>query len=227
MAAGCRMNEHASLKPFGAVILCGGRSRRMGFPKHKLWFDGKTFLESVVERVSQVAQPVVVVVGHAEDPPNALPKNVELLRDERPDLGPLEGIRTGLACLEGRVRHAFVTSCDAPNLHPQLIRKLFDLLEQHDAVVPVDGDRIYGMTAIYRTSAYEEIERIYSLGASRRVSALQAMVNTRSIALEELKDVDPNIESFNNINTVDEYFDFLKRHSMVCPAELASRLTKK
>ena len=214
-----------SIDELGAVILCGGRSRRMGFPKHELWFDGKTFLESVVERVGEVAYPVVVVVGHAESPPAVLPDNVKLLCDERPDLGPLEGIRTGLASLEGRVSHAFVTSCDAPNLRPQLIKRLFDLMGQHDAVVPIDGDRIYGMTAIYRTSVHAEIEDIYASGVSRRVSALQAAVNARTIPLDDLKDVDPSLESFNNINTVDAYFDFLKRHGATCPRELAARLS--
>ena len=208
----------------GAVVLCGGRSRRMGFPKHQLWFDGKTFLESVVKRVSEVAHPVVVVIGHAESPPAALPSGVQLLRDERPELGPLEGIRTGLASLEDRVSHAFVTSCDAPNLHPQLIRKLVDLMGQHDAVVPNEGDRIYGMTAVYRTAVHAKIEGIYASGVSRRVSALQATVNARSVSLEDLQDVDPDLESFNNINTVDAYLDFLKRHGMACPDELAERL---
>ena len=180
----------------GAVVLCGGRSRRMGFPKHELWYDGKTFLQSVVERVNLVAQPVVVVVGHAERPPAGLPKNVQWLSDERADLGPLEGIRTGLARLSDHVSHAFVTSCDAPNLSPQLIRKLVDMLGQHDAVVPRDGERIYGMTAVYRTAVFQKIEDIYASGVSRRVSALQAAVNACEVSLDDLRDVDPDLESF-------------------------------
>lgn len=209
----------------GAVVLCGGRSRRMGFPKHELWFDGKTFLQSVVERVSSVAQPVVVVVGHAERPPAALPKNVQWLSDERADLGPLEGIRTGLASLSDHVSHAFVTSCDAPNLSPELIRKLVDVLGQHDAVVPRDGERIYGMTAVYRTAVHQKIDGIYASGVSRRVSALQAAVNACEVAVDDLRDVDPDLESFTNVNTADAYFDFLKRHGMTCPDKLAARLS--
>ena len=209
----------------GAVILCGGRSRRMGFPKHELWFDGKTFLQSVLERVSEVADPVVVVVGHAERPPAALPRNVQWLSDERPDLGPLEGIRTGLASLEDRVRHAFVTSCDAPNLRPELIKKLVELLGQHDAVVPKESERVYGMTAVYRTSVHQTIEDIYASGVSRRVSALQGVVNARVVSLDELKESDPGLESFTNVNTAEAYFDFLNRHGMTCPAELAARLS--
>ena len=197
----------------------------MGFPKHKLWFDGKTFLESVFERVSQVADPVVVVVGHAERPPTDLPKNVQCLSDERADLGPLEGIRTGLANLEDRVPHAFVTSCDAPNLRPELIGKLVDLMGQHDAVVPRENDRIYGMTAVYKTSAHRSIEDISASGISRRVSALRAAVNARDATLDNLEDVDPGLDSFTNVNTAEAYFDFLKRHGMTCPAELAARLS--
>jgi len=196
----------------------------MGFPKHELWFDGKTFLQSVAQSVSEVAQPIVVVIGHGEQPPAALPDNVQLLRDERTDLGPLEGIRTGLVALEDRVDHVFVTSCDAPNVRPQLIRKLTGLMGSHDAVVPHDGERIYGMTAIYRTAVHTKIEDIYASGVSRRVSTLQAAVNALAVPLNELKDVDPDLESFTNVNTAEGYFSLLKRHGMTCPAKLAERL---
>jgi len=196
----------------------------MGFPKHELWFDGKTFLQSVAQSVSEVAQPIVVVIGHGEEPPAALPDNVQLLRDERTDLGPLEGIRTGLVALEDQADHVFVTSCDAPNVRPQLIRKLTGLMGLHDAVVPHDGERIYGMTAIYRTAVHTKIEGIYASGVSRRVSTLQAAVNALAVPLNELKDVDAELESFTNVNTAEGYFSLLKRYGMTCPAKLAERL---
>ena len=208
----------------GAVILCGGHSSRMGFPKHELWFEGKTFLQSVADSVIPVADRVVAVVGHGESSPESMPKNVQMLRDEQPDLGPLEGIRTALIMLEPHVSHAFVTSCDVPNLRPQLIRKLVDMLGEHDAVVPMDGTRVYGMTAVYRTALHSKIDEIYVSGVSRRVSALQAMVNTCVVPLDELKDVDPDLDSFTNVNTADEYFELLRRCGMTCPAELAARL---
>ena len=165
------------------------------------------------------------MVGHEERPPAALPKNVQWLSDQRPDLGPLEGIRTGLASLESRVPYAFVTSCDAPNLRPELIRELVGLLGSHDAVVPRKDDRIYGMTAVYRTSTHRTIEDIYASGVSRRVSALQGAVDARAVPLDELKAIDPGLESFTNVNTAEAYFGFLKRHAMTCPAELAARLS--
>lgn len=209
----------------GAVILCGGQSSRMKFPKHELWFDGKTFLQSVVESVSQAADVVTVVVAHGDDAPESLPDDVQLLADERPNLGPLEGIRTALAMLESQVTHAFVTSCDVPKLRVTLVRRLFDLLEDYDAIVPMDGNRIYGMTAVYRTALHSKIDEIYASGASRRVSALQAMVNTRVVPMEELKQVDPDLDSFTNVNTASEYFELLRQSGLTCPPELAERLS--
>ncbi len=208
----------------GAVILCGGQSSRMKFPKHELWFDGKTFLQSVVDSVSQVAEIVVAVAAHGERPPSSLPSNVQLLNDERLGLGPLEGIRTALATLENQVSHAFVTSCDVPKLCPQLIRKLVELIDDHDAVVPIDGSRVYGMTAIYKTAMHSKIDEIYASGASRRVSALQAILGARCVRIEDLKIVDPELASFENVNTVEQYTDLLKRSGLVCPKELHVRL---
>src|SRR5438045_3266596 len=43
----------------GAVVLCGGRSRRMGRPKAWLPFGDEALLQRVVRRVGAAARPVV------------------------------------------------------------------------------------------------------------------------------------------------------------------------
>jgi molybdopterin-guanine dinucleotide biosynthesis protein A len=220
-------SELMPIKELGVVILCGGKSSRMGFPKHELWFGGKTFLQSVVASVSSVSCNVVAVFGHGESVPEFEfeSEHVQVLFDERPDLGPLEGIRTGLAALAPHVPQAFVTSCDVPGLQPALVRTLASSLADHDAVVPTDGERIYGMTAVYRTSMFSKIDAIYASGASRRVSSLQAMARTRLMPIEELKHIDPRLDSFTNVNTPEQYFELLERNGLTCPTELAIRFS--
>ena len=44
----------------GGLILCGGRSSRMGHDKAALRMGGETLLERVLARMRQVAGPVVV-----------------------------------------------------------------------------------------------------------------------------------------------------------------------
>ncbi len=108
----------------GAIVLCGGKSTRLGIDKTQLIFHGQTFLERVVSQVEQVCHPVVLV-GDADFSQHQLPPNVQWATDEHPNCGPLEGIRVGLAKLASQVDFAFVTSCDVPLIDPQLIRFLF------------------------------------------------------------------------------------------------------
>ena len=48
---------------FGGIVLCGGKSTRMGRPKLSLPFGDETMLSRVVRIVSQVVSPVVVVAS--------------------------------------------------------------------------------------------------------------------------------------------------------------------
>jgi molybdopterin-guanine dinucleotide biosynthesis protein A len=80
------------------VVLCGGQSRRMGRPKAWLPLDAETLLQRIVRLVGQVAHPVVVVAAAGQPLPD-LPADVWIVRDERNNAGPLEGLRAGLAAL--------------------------------------------------------------------------------------------------------------------------------
>ena len=118
---------------------------------------------------------------------------------------------------------AFVTSCDVPLLKPQLIRFLFEQLEGHPAIVPVQGDRVFGMTAIYRTDQHVEIDdRIKS--NQLRVSDLAAALDARCIKADELRKADPDLDSLTNINSVDDYRILLDRLGLECPPELAKAI---
>ena len=47
----------------GALILCGGESRRMGEPKAWLPFGRERMLQRVARLVAVAAEPIVVVAG--------------------------------------------------------------------------------------------------------------------------------------------------------------------
>ncbi|MGZ6054814.1 MAG: molybdenum cofactor guanylyltransferase, partial [Isosphaeraceae bacterium] len=54
----------------GAVILCGGESRRMGQPKAWLPFGPERMLQRVVRLVSTVTGPIVVVAAPGQELPS-------------------------------------------------------------------------------------------------------------------------------------------------------------
>ena len=80
------------------IVLCGGKSTRMGVPKATLPFGPETMLQRVVRLLGTVADPIVVVGARDQELP-ALPPAVLITRDERDARGPLEGLRAGLTAL--------------------------------------------------------------------------------------------------------------------------------
>lgn len=210
----------------GAMILCGGRSHRMGMDKSQLVFDNMSFLECIFERVSQVSNQIVVVQNTTQTPVNQLPGHVLLEHDEQANQGPLEGIRVGLRRLAEIVDYAFVTSCDVPLLNPELIRHLFCLIGDYPAIVPVDGGRVYGTTAIYRTDLHPQIgERIQA--GQLRVSELANAFGARLVPTESLIEVDPKLDSMMNVNSAADYFRLLERFGQTCPSDLEAQLIRK
>src|SRR5690242_16558381 len=118
----------------GGIVLCGGRSSRMGVPKATLPFGPETMLQRVVRLLGTVVSPVVVVAAREQALPE-LPHGITVTRDEREQKGPLEGLRAGLRALPSSVGIAYVTSCDVPLLVPAFVERMVGLLGDHDSAV--------------------------------------------------------------------------------------------
>src|SRR5213075_573405 len=95
----------------GGIVLCGGRSRRMGRAKATLPFGPELMLQRVVRLLSEVVEPIVVVAAPGQELP-PLAASVQIARDEREGRGPLEGLSAGLAAMAGRADAVYATSCD-------------------------------------------------------------------------------------------------------------------
>ena len=77
----------------GAVVLCGGRSTRMGRDKATLPFGGETLLQRVVGIVQSIVDDVTVV-GRRDQALPELPDAVRVAHDAVEDRGPL-GVALG------------------------------------------------------------------------------------------------------------------------------------
>lgn len=187
----------------GGIVLCGGKSSRMGQPKMWLPFGDELLLQRVVRIVKSVVSPVVVVAA-SEDQLPPLPDSVQIERDRRENIGPLEGLAVGLAALEGRADAAFVTSCDVPLLKPEFVRKVVASLGDADAAVPRENGRYHPLAAAYRLTIRQRVDE--AIAADRR-AMFQLVESIRSNVLdaEDLRIVDPKRHSLRNVNTPEEY----------------------
>ena len=189
---------------FGGIVLCGGRSTRMGRPKATLPFGPELMVQRVVRLVREVVSPVVVVAA-ADQPLPSLAADILVARDERPERGPLEGLLAGLSRLAPLAEAAYVTSCDVPLLQPAFIRRMTELLGDQAIVVPKEERFHHPLAAVYRTNITDRITELLSADRLRPVFLFE-LTDTREVNVEELRMVDPDLQSLRNLNTPEEYF---------------------
>ena len=121
------------LPPFGAIILAGGRGRRLGgADKPGLRVGGSTLAGIVVSASVAAGARQVVVVG--PDRPElapltaGLPGGLTVLREDPPGSGPVPALRCGLAAV--REPRAVVLAADLPFLLARHLRMLRDAVDQ-------------------------------------------------------------------------------------------------
>ena len=190
-----------------AVILGGGRSRRMGTHKANLPMGTRTLLEHAEHAFLKIVDHVVVVMARGLPQPT-LSERTTLLRDENEDLGPLEGLRVGLQYCQAKADVVYVGTCDAPLVIPEFYEVLFQHLQNGDAAVPRIDSQIYPLSAVYRPSILSTVEaRVQQ--RQLRVKELLTHIDTQWVEHEALRQVDPNLQTIHNVNTPHEYQDLL------------------
>jgi molybdopterin-guanine dinucleotide biosynthesis protein A len=200
----------------GGIILCGGKSSRMGMPKATLPFGPELMLQRVVRLLGEVVSPIVVVAAPGQELPhlpNALTPGpsptrgegrIIVVRDEREGRGPLEGLLAGLTAIAPHAEAAYATSCDVPLLVSDFVRGMIARLKDNDAAVPVEAGFAHPLAAVYRTSVLSHIAEL--LAADRlRPAFLFERVRTARVPVEELKEVDPSLTTLMNLNRPEDY----------------------
>jgi molybdopterin-guanine dinucleotide biosynthesis protein A len=175
----------------------------MGLAKATLPFGPELMLQRVVRLLAQAVSPIVVVAAPGQELP-PLPVGVMLTNDEREGRGPLEGLLAGLTAIALHADAAYVTSCDVPLLVPAFARQMIERLGDCEIAVPVHGDFAHPLAGVYRTSVVPQIREL--LAADQlRLALLIDRVKTCRVPAQDLRDVDPQLSTLQNINQPEDY----------------------
>jgi molybdenum cofactor guanylyltransferase len=175
----------------------------MGRPKLSLPFGNETMLGRVVRIVGKTVSPVVVVASAEQELPT-LPAGTIVARDEFERHGPLAGLATGLAALREQADAVYLSACDVPLLKEAFIRLMIDALGTHEMAVPRQEDYHHTLAAVYRTALEPRVRRLIA-ASQLRSQLLVQQSDARLVSLDELRAVDPELESLRNVNTPTEY----------------------
>lgn len=126
-----------------AVILAGGRSSRMGYPKP--WIrvgDNPTFLASIVNTFKESGVEDVVVVLNENFVSkkwkiylDEIEKNAAIILNDNPERGRLYSLQLGLKAIKSN--SLFIHNVDSPFVDKEVIKKLSAYIEKKDVVIPV------------------------------------------------------------------------------------------
>ena len=196
----------------------------MGLPKATLPFGPETMVVRVGRVLSTVVSPIVVVAAEGQPLPDfKLP--VQIVRDQRPERGPLEGLAAGLTALASQVDAAYVTSCDVPLLEPGFVKRMIARLGEREAAVPVQADMLHPLAAVYRTSVLKAIRSLLAADQLRMMGIFD-LVDTVRVPVEELADVDPPLHTLRNLNTPADYLAALASAGFAAPPAVLQKLQR-
>ncbi|MFI3208435.1 MAG: molybdopterin-guanine dinucleotide biosynthesis protein B [Eubacteriales bacterium] len=189
-----------NMKQTTAIVLVGGRSRRMNFQdKMDLKIGDDSFLEKILKELSLFSD-VIISANQNQIEKLSMNQSLHIVEDKFHDIGPLGGIYSVMEEVDSE--YYFVVSCDMPFVTEKLIEKLYNCLETNDQVVVAESEgRVQPLFAIYHRSMKSLIEEQIRKKDFRMMNLLEK-VNTKYVELEasnELRNINTQ-EELENIN---------------------------
>ncbi len=187
--------------PCAGIILAGGLNSRMaGRNKARLPIEGQTILDRLVGIFRDFFDPILIVTN---EPLGYLDEGVILVTDLVDIRSSLTGIYSGL--FYSPKPHAFIAGCDMPFLKRELLELILRNLEARwDVVVPVTEEGYQPLSAIYSRRCLEPIADQLAQG-KLKVSHFFSKVRIKKVPEIGLRQVDPELKSFFNINTPEDW----------------------
>lgn len=193
-----------------AVVLAGGASSRMGQNKALMRLGQKNMLERVIEPLRTVFEEIIIVTNNPEE--YSMMKDVKFTKDcmEISTKNSLVGILSGLH--KASNPYIFVVACDMPFLNPALLRYMVDALKEEDILIPVVRGFLEPLHGIYGKGCIPIIKQQLN-NKNYKIVDFFKYLEVKRISEECIKELDPELLSFININTYEEYKSYIDRFS--------------
>ena len=203
-------------KTISLVIQAGGESKRMGFPKEELVFEGKHVVEAQIERFQDYVDEVVITSNH--------PERLEFLNEiiyQVPvhvyeDIPPRQGALTGMhtAFAKSTCDRVCCIACDMFFASENLLMAQVKLMNAcaYDVVIPKNKHGREPFHALYnRESCLHAVKDALEAGEVKVQSFLDCEgLKIYDMKQDEVREAVPRGGCFININTPEQLERFKK-----------------
>ena len=189
---------------YSLLLLAGGKSARMGKNKAELLYEGKTFLEHMLDKAQQLGIEKFYISGY--DSPRA---DVQTIWDHYTDRGPLGGLHASMKAMD--TPYCLVLPVDAPKLPQHILEALLLRHEERTnekVLIWEHGVRQEPLIAIYPVAMADTIEELIREHSAPVFRALSVWGYDRyRMEMEE--------EQIINVNTPEAYKRLLGQESEI------------
>lgn len=181
-----------------AIIMAGGKRKRMGKDKSILPINGMPAIKHVFAQLQPHFNQIIVSSNNFAD--HSFP-GVKVVKDEATGKGPLMGIASALRVSRNQVN--FIIACDITEVDINLARQMVGEIKDFDAIIPQTGPTHFEpLFAVYKKSMLRLIDESISSGNYK----IMELVKKCSVKYIELF----NAGQFRNLNTMKDYLQFIE-----------------
>lgn len=174
----------------------------MGEDKALKPFLGRPLIQRVIERLSPLADELLVTTNRPEDYAFL---DLRLVPDLKPERGALGGLYTAIAAAAHPL--VAVVACDMPFASARLIEAASRLLveEEADVVIAKTEAGYEPLHAVYRRATCLPAIESAIESEQWKVISWFPQVNVRVLTSEEIRSLNPDGLAFLNVNTPEEF----------------------
>jgi len=180
-----------------AVILAGGKGRRMGGQdKGLIELDGRLMIEILIERLQD--QQLDILISANRNQATYQSYGYPVIGDELEDYqGPLAGFASAMASV--KTRYILTLPCDSPMLADSFSDRFIETqdLEESPICVAHDGERLQPVYALIDTRLLDDLKLFLDDG-ERKIDRWYAQHNYARV------DFSDDTTMFQNINTPED-----------------------
>ena len=183
--------------PCTGVILSGGLSSRYdGMEKALLQVGGVRILDHIYDIYSQLFEEIILVTN---SPQKFLEWDLLIVSDLFPIRSSLTGIHAGLFYMTNPF--AFISACDTPFLKKEMVETVIGKIEsQIDIVMPETSAGFEPLCAAYSKRCLEAAQN-HLEQKKLKITKTFRKSRIKTISEKVLRKIDPDLQSFFNINT--------------------------
>ena len=198
-----------------AIILAGGSSSRIGEEKGLVELKGKPLIKHVLSRTKSLVDDTIVVVHtkvQAEKYAHVLGPEASIVVDKVDFRSPLVGALAGFE--KASCEYSLLLSCDTPLVSTEVLRLLLELCTNKNAAIPRwPNCQIEPLQSAYCTkAAFLAATSSLRSGNLRLQGMIDQLRGIRYVSTLVLEQLDPNLNTFFNVNTT---LDLKKAESLL------------